>query len=273
MGGRSVPAWTLSMVCMSEPSFEHQLSAEYDFASGAMVPHGVHDTQDGVLVSRPRARSRHRKSESRSRRTQRTRQIEVGHLGSTWFATRADLPWLADPDTDGGDRRHADRSTLRWGAIAAAADLISGVVIQTVGRFRRPLLDPFPIELDGRRLGLTGTELDILTSLFAGDEVARCDPWDAGLDDGHHRLWCAWEENPDAVLPIRSKLLEGLRRLPANAALAPVFRDVAGRGLSHLSPGVASRSALYVDELHRVVRGESAAPTVVRDRWPFPAAR
>lgn len=199
------------------------------------------------------------------------RRVELPSPERMWFATRADLPKLTNPDLDDVLQRRRDRRSLRWAAIAAAATVVNLSLIQTF-RAGPPLHGSHPLVLDSRGLGLTGAELDILASLYSSDEAARGDPWEGRVTDGRHRLRLMWEQNPDAILPVRSALLDRLDRLPeAGSAFAHSIRRAAEVGFPRIAASVAVRSPLYFVELHRARDGEFGGSP--HERWPDDSLR
>lgn len=87
----------------------------------------------------------------------------------------------------------------------------------------------------------------ILRSWFREFEAPCADPWDEDLVNGRHRLWCAWEASPAALLPVRSSLLGFVGDCTAlGPQLAPVVASSALAGLGQLCGSHQRLSPRYV---------------------------
>ena len=131
-------------------------------------------------------------------------RIQLQHPERFWFARVSEMPWFVDPDEADGGQRHADRDTIRWGAV--------GEIIQELGgKLARQEFHRQDDEDEGHfelvaddRLELSEVERKIVTSWFSDAEAPQGDPWLDNLVNGRHRLSGVWKTDPNATLPILS---------------------------------------------------------------------
>ncbi len=173
-------------------------------------------------------------------------KYRASHPEWYWIASRTDLPWLADPDEEDGRIRWPD--PVNWAAVAT-------VVAQAGVALTNANCDPDDVvELSLDDSELSDGERAIVRSWLsglAGSPLA--DPWSDALTDGRHRLWSAWQADPNALLPIHSDLLPYELDAPSmGQAFTTQIAMSARDGLSSTSQRILSRSPLYARELRRL---------------------
>lgn len=181
--------------------------------------------------------------------------VEIDRPDRYWIAARGDMTWLTNPDIDDRRVRHADRDDIDWKAVAAAATAISALL-------RAGQLDAS----DGGASGFVATvpgltlrlrELQILESLFTYAEAIRGDLWDEGVINGRHRLWNIWRAAPDALIPVRSDLLDYTDDIESQGeAFAAIVADSARTGLHQLPAEVGQRAPLFAAALRAAAGGD-----------------
>ena len=126
-----------------------------------------------------------------------------------WFATAADQLVPADPDITDGKIRPYSLGEVNWREIAKIMTAVSRKLLQAgmdgqlPGRLR---IDLSPIR-ETPRPG----DIEVLRQWFGPQEVMGDPSFQA---NGRHRLWKSWAADPDAVLPIRSKVRAAAPDLP-----------------------------------------------------------
>lgn len=180
--------------------------------------------------------------------------VYVLHPERWWIATRADLPWLTDPDKDDGRVRWSDRDERQWGTIAGVIEAAGRALASGAHDVDQddPTVAFVPVDL----AGFAPADRNIVTSWFrAGSEAPSTDPWEDGLMNGRHRLWSTWRAVPGALLPVYSGLLPYLDDVPImGEELARGVAQSAIDGLRRIPAAPANRSPRYVEELRRVAR-------------------
>ncbi|MWV75927.1 hypothetical protein C5C31_11700 [Rathayibacter rathayi] len=181
--------------------------------------------------------------------------IEIDRPERYWVAAREDMPWLTDPDIDDRGCRHPDRDDVDWTAVAAAATSISSLL-------RAGQLDAS----DGEGSGFVATvpgltlrlrELEILESLFTVAEAIRGDLWDEGVVNGRHRLWNIWRAAPDALIPVRSDLLDHTDDIDSQGdTFAAVVTDSTRTAMRQLTAEVGQRAPLFTAALRAAAGGD-----------------
>ena len=182
--------------------------------------------------------------------------IELSWPQRLWMATRQDIAWLADRAEDAGHRYDADIDDIRWQNLGAILTEISHAL--TSGNYEESAVlgETIAISIHSSPVdGLTRAEFNILNTWIVA--TPRGDPssdqlFNAGV------LWNVWKHAPQAILPIRSDILDyaddvdSATDSPSMAAeCARVTRISAAAELKKLTTVFALRSPLYVAELAR----------------------
>jgi len=165
-----------------------------------------------------------------------------------WVAARDDLP---EP-TLVADEPWSEDENSRWAPIAGVINAVAAAL--ATGGYTVDPDEPasawVPVDLEG----LDRLDRSIVRSWFhPGPEAPRGDAWAEDVGQGSRRLVTAWRAAPDALLPVRSELLQHLDDVPIfGEALTDVLAHSATEGLPRVPAAVATRSPQYVDELRRV---------------------
>ena len=166
-----------------------------------------------------------------------------------WMATRKSFPDLIDPDIQDGKQRHNDRDSIRWRELAQAVNSIGELLQEGIWTWDEGYtwlnVEKSPED------GFTAPERGIVKAWFSHAEGVKADPRsDSSVFNGRHRLWNTWKHSPDAVLPVRSALLEQFDDLPhLDASFVLPFQDAAARGLDEMPEDVRARSPRFVSSL------------------------
>lgn len=167
-----------------------------------------------------------------------------------WLAAREDMPWLSDPDVDDGAPRWDDRELRDWFSIGADAASIGEQLVWGMGA-AGPDDESAEDDISYSAQTVNPVDAKIVRSWFrSGVEAPRADPGDEGLDNGRHRLWCAWTASPDLLLPVQSAVLQSAADMPAmDAGYAQLVRGEVERVLGQMSARVRDANGRYVAAL------------------------
>lgn len=108
--------------------------------------------------------------------------VYVLHPERWWIATRADLPWLTDPDKDDGRVRWSDRDERQWGTIAGVIDAAGRALASGAHDVDQddPTVAFVPVDL----AGFAPADRNIVTSWFrAGSEAPSNRPVGGRTDE------------------------------------------------------------------------------------------
>lgn len=167
-----------------------------------------------------------------------------------WMASRSDMPWLTCPEVDPCDPHSSTADVVRWKELGiiltdVSAAITSGRYIPSSGETNNVSIATTVAPAGG----LTAQEFEILDTWW--DAPGPCaDPWSRTTADHQNRLWNVWNHYPNAVLPVRSRLL-GAAPIAHEILSAAAVRRIASNGLMHLTEAVVDRSPLYVAQLAR----------------------
>jgi hypothetical protein len=183
--------------------------------------------------------------------------LELAWPERFWMATRADLPWLKDPDATEG-QRHADRDTIRWAVLGTILTEVSAALATGGYAVSTDVSDTIEIPLQTTPSdGLTRSEMEIIEEWWDHGIAPRADLWAGNFLNGRHRLWNVWKHDPTAVLPIRSEFLDVAAELPdirdekRASVHAASIREQASLAHEAFTTEFAQRSPLYVDAIDK----------------------
>lgn len=184
--------------------------------------------------------------------------VEIQRPTRWWLASRLLLSEISDPDVDDGVQRHADRDELRWHILG---DLLTGIsrALQE-GDYVTSKSDELSVVVDVDHIdgGLTLAEAEVLDSWFSHQEAPRADGWSLAPANGRHRLWNVWRHSPQAIVPVRSVLLDFTDEIETEY-LARTIRDGARVGLGNLPAVIEKTSPAYVAEIRQALNASPRA--------------
>ena len=171
--------------------------------------------------------------------------VKIDRPERFWLACKDDVLELCDPDVEDGRQRHRDRDTINWARIGRYMERIGAVLRDACDR-----RGDVEVEVRISDGGFTAEEENVIWSWLSSAEAPRMDPGDPVPVDGRHRLWNVWAHSPDAILPIRSALLDLVDDVPnEDDSFAAYVRMCSSAMLTRVPTEIVERSPAYVAEL------------------------